>query len=244
MIDCFTRIPKEQGFLAFWRGNLANVIRYFPTQALNFAFKDKYKQVFLGGVDKHTQFWRYFLGNLASGGAAGATSLCFVYPLDFARTRLAADVGKAGAEREFSGLGNCLTKIFKSDGLVGLYRGFGVSVQGIIIYRAAYFGFFDTAKGMLPDPKNTPFLVSWAIAQTVTTVAGIVSYPFDTVRRRMMMQSGRADKMYKNTLDCWAKIAKNEGRKAFFKGAFSNVLRGTGGALVLVLYDEIKTFLF
>jgi solute carrier family 25 (mitochondrial adenine nucleotide translocator), member 4/5/6/31 len=243
MIDCFTRIPKEQGFLAFWRGNLANVIRYFPTQALNFAFKDKYKQVFLGGVDKNKQFMRYFLGNLASGGAAGATSLCFVYPLDFARTRLAADIGKTGAEREFSGLGNCLSKIFKSDGLVGLYRGFGVSVQGIIIYRAAYFGFFDTAKGMLPDPKNTPFLVSWAIAQTVTTVAGIVSYPFDTVRRRMMMQSGRADKLYKNTIDCWVKIAKTEGRNAFFKGAFSNVLRGTGGALVLVLYDEIKNLL-
>jgi solute carrier family 25 (adenine nucleotide translocator) protein 4/5/6/31 len=244
IIDCFVRIPKEQGFLAFWRGNLANVIRYFPTQALNFAFKDKYKQVFLGGVNKNEQFMRYFLGNLASGGAAGATSLCFVYPLDFARTRLAADVGKAGAAREFSGLGNCLSSIYKSDGLMGLYRGFGVSVQGIIIYRAAYFGFFDTAKGMLPDPKNTPFLISWAIAQTVTTVAGIISYPFDTVRRRMMMQSGRADKMYKNTIDCWRKIYQSEGGNAFFKGAFSNVLRGTGGALVLVLYDEIKTFLF
>lgn len=87
MVDCFVRIPKEQGFGAFWRGNLANVIRYFPTQALNFAFKDVYKQVFLGGVDKKTQFWRHFAGNLASGGAAGASSLCVVYPLDFARTR-------------------------------------------------------------------------------------------------------------------------------------------------------------
>jgi solute carrier family 25 (adenine nucleotide translocator) protein 4/5/6/31 len=246
MVDCFIRIPKEQGFLSYWRGNLANVIRYFPTQALNFAFKDKYKQVFLGGVDKRTQFWRYFMGNLASGGAAGATSLCFVYPLDFARTRLAADVGKGANQREFTGLGNCIAKIFKTDGIVGLYRGFGVSVQGIIIYRAAYFGFFDTAKGMLPDPKNTPFLISWAIAQTVTTVAGIVSYPFDTVRRRMMMQSGRskADIVYKNTLHAWSVIYKVEGGAAFFKGAFSNVLRGTGGALVLVLYDEIKAFLF
>lgn len=87
MVDCFVRIPKEQGVTAYWRGNMANVIRYFPTQALNFAFKDIYKQVFLGGVDKNKQFFRYFLGNLASGGAAGATSLCFVYPLDFARTR-------------------------------------------------------------------------------------------------------------------------------------------------------------
>ena len=147
IIDCVVRIPKEQGFLSFWRGNLANVIRYFPTQALNFAFKDKYKQIFLGGVDRHKQFWRYFAGNLASGGAAGATSLCFVYPLDFARTRLAADVGKGAAQREFTGLGNCITKIFKSDGLRGLYQGFNVSVQGIIIYRAAYFGVYDTAKG-------------------------------------------------------------------------------------------------
>jgi len=246
IVDAFVRIPKEQGVLAYWRGNLANVIRYFPTQALNFAFKDKYKQVFLGGVDKKTQFWRYFAGNLASGGAAGATSLCFVYPLDFARTRLGADVGRAGKEREFNGLADCLKKIYKSDGLMGLYRGFSVSVQGIIIYRAAYFGFFDTAKGMLPDPKNTSILISWAIAQCVTTVSGVISYPFDTVRRRMMMQSGRAsgDIMYKNTLDCWRKIGAQEGPKAFFKGAFSNVLRGTGGALVLVLYDEIKDFLF
>lgn len=245
MVDCFVRIPKEQGFLSFWRGNLANVIRYFPTQALNFAFKDKYKQVFLGGVDKKTQFWRYFIGNLASGGAAGATSLCFVYPLDFARTRLAADIGKSSGEREFNGLMDCLKKTVKSDGLAGLYRGFAVSVQGIIIYRAAYFGCFDTAKGMLPDPKNTPFLISWAIAQTVTTAAGIISYPFDTVRRRMMMQSGRAksEMLYKNTLDCWAKIYKSEGGSAFFKGAFSNIIRGTGGALVLVMYDELKALI-
>jgi len=246
MVDCFVRIPKEQGFTAFWRGNLANVIRYFPTQALNFAFKDKYKQVFLGGVDKKKQFWRFFAGNLASGGAAGATSLCFVYPLDFARTRLAADIGKGSGNREFTGLGNCLSKIYKADGLVGLYRGFGVSVQGIIIYRAAYFGFYDTARGMLIDPKNSSIFFSWVIAQCVTTVSGIISYPFDTVRRRMMMQSGRkgAEIMYTGTLDCWRKIAKNEGSGAFFKGAFSNVLRGTGGAFVLVLYDEIQVFLF
>ncbi|XP_071964440.1 ADP,ATP carrier protein-like [Antedon mediterranea] len=243
ILDCFKRVTKEQGFTSLWRGNLANVIRYFPTQALNFAFKDKYKRIFLGGVDKNTQFARYFMGNLASGGAAGATSLCFVYPLDFARTRLAADVGKAGGGREFKGLGDCLTKIAKSDGILGLYRGFGVSVQGIIIYRAAYFGTYDTVKGMLPDPKNTPIVVSWMIAQVVTTGAGILSYPFDTVRRRMMMQSGRKDVIYKGTLDCWAKILKTEGSGAFFKGAFSNVLRGTGGALVLVLYDEIKKLL-
>uniref|UniRef100_A0A2K5CZ48 ADP/ATP translocase n=1 Tax=Aotus nancymaae TaxID=37293 RepID=A0A2K5CZ48_AOTNA len=234
IVDCIVRIPKEQGVLSFWKGNLANVIRYFPTQALNFAFKDKYKQVFLGGVDKCTQFWRYFVGNLASGGAASTTSLCFVYPLDFTKT--------LGHGAEFRGLGDCLAKITKSDGVHGLYQGFSISVQGIIIYRASYFGVYDTAKGMLPDPKNTHIMVSWMIAQMVTAVAGVVSYPFDTVRRRMTMQSGRkgADIMYTGTVDCWQKIFRDEGGKAFFKGAWSNVLRGMGGAFVLVLYDELK----
>ena len=73
-------------------------------QALNFAFKDKFKAVFMGsGPNAITpdQFWKFFGANLASGGAAGATSLAIVYPLDFARTRLGADVGKSAAEREY-----------------------------------------------------------------------------------------------------------------------------------------------
>ncbi|KAL3069747.1 hypothetical protein niasHS_015981 [Heterodera schachtii] len=244
IIDVLVRVPKEQGFLSLWRGNLANVIRYFPTQALNFAFKDTYKRIFTQGVDKEKQFWKFFAMNLASGGAAGATSLCFVYPLDFARTRLAADVGKADA-REFKGLADCIMKILKSDGPIGLYRGFFVSVQGIIIYRAAYFGCFDTAKMLFsPEGKQMNFFVNWAIAQVVTVSSGVLSYPWDTVRRRMMMQSGRKDIMYKNTLDCAIKIIKNEGLlKGMFKGALSNVFRGTGGALVLAFYDEIQKYI-
>jgi len=68
------------------------VLRYFPTQALNFAFKDTYK-TFFNPYDPKRDPYKFFLGNVASGGAAGATSLCFVYPLDFARTRLALDIG-------------------------------------------------------------------------------------------------------------------------------------------------------
>lgn len=64
-------------------------------------------------------------------------------------------------------------------------------MQGIIIYRAAYFGFYDTARDMLPDPKSTPIVISWAIAQAVTTVSGIVSYPFDTVRRYVAAKRSR-----------------------------------------------------
>ncbi|KAI9168527.1 hypothetical protein H9P43_007900 [Blastocladiella emersonii ATCC 22665] len=246
IVDAFRRIPAEQGFASFWRGNMANVVRYFPTQALNFAFKDKYKQIFVCH-DPKTNFWKFFAGNMASGGAAGATGLLFVYPLDFARTRVGADVGK-GAERQFNGLVDCITKFYKQNGggLSGiklLYGGFGMSVTGIIVYRAFLFGSYDTAKAVfLKDTKNVPFWQNWMIAQVVSTIGGVVSYPFDTIRRRIMMQVGRkaADVQYTSTLDCIRKMIKNEGPGSFFKGALSNAIRGSGGALVLVLYDEIQ----
>jgi len=236
IVDCFSRVYKEQGVLSFWRGNVVNVVRYFPTQALNFAFKDTYKRLFLDGIDKK-DFWRFFAGNLASGGAAGATSLMIVYPLDFARTRLGADVGKAAADREFKGLFDCIGKCYKSDGLIrGLYPGFLSSVQGIIIYRAIYFGAYDTAKEMFDKPG---IVTRFAIAQTVAAVSVSVAYPFDTVRRRLMMMSGEGEKMYSSTTDCWRKIMQNEGWKAFFKGNGTNVLRSIGCAMVLVGYDEL-----
>jgi solute carrier family 25 (adenine nucleotide translocator) protein 4/5/6/31 len=238
IMDVFVRVPKEEGFGAFWRGNLANVIRYFPTQALNFAFKDTYKKIFCP-YDPKKEFGKFFIGNLASGGAAGATSLMFVYPLDFARTRLAADVGKGPSDRQFNGLVDCLGKIYKSDGLNGLYRGFGISVLGIIVYRAFYFGGYDTAKRSILRP-DSHVVYKFCVAQVVTGISGLLSYPLDTVRRRLMMQSGRKDVMYSGTVDCIRKIWSNEGPKAFFKGALSNIIRGAGGSLVLVLYDEFQ----
>lgn len=242
IVDCFVRVSREQGFTSMWRGNLANVIRYFPTQALNFAFKDTFKR-YLNPYNKKTQPGMFFIGNIASGGAAGAASLCVVYPLDFARTRLAVDVGQKSGDRQFVGLADCLAKVFKSDGPLGLYRGFGISVAGIIVYRGAYFGLFDTGNAILfGSGKTDNFFAMWAFAQTTTTLSGIISYPLDTVRRRLMMQSGRKDKLYTGTIDCFRKIAEKEGTKAFFKGAASNVIRGTGGALVLVLYSKIQKF--
>lgn len=71
--------------------------------------------------------------NMAAGGLAGAGSLLIVYPLDFARTRLAADVGKGGADREFTGLIDCLKKTTARGGPIALYQGFGVSVQGKLL---------------------------------------------------------------------------------------------------------------
>jgi solute carrier family 25 (adenine nucleotide translocator) protein 4/5/6/31 len=244
IIECFRRTGAEEGVVAFWRGNTANVIRYFPTQALNFAFKDKFKKMF--GFKKSEGYWPWFAGNLASGGLAGATSLFFVYSLDYARTRLANDAksAKSGGDREFNGLVDVYRKTLKSDGVAGLYRGFGPSVVGIIVYRGLYFGLYDSLKpvvlvGSLEGNFLAAFLLGWA----VTTGASTASYPLDTVRRRMMMTSGQAVK-YKGSFDAFTKIVAAEGVTSLFKGCGANILRGVAGAGVISLYDQLQMIMF
>jgi len=236
VLDCTKRVLATEGVYPFWRGNLANVLRYFPTQALNFAFKDQIKALFKTSKDAAPAL--KFATNIASGGFAGTLSLMFVYSLDYARTRLANDAKGKGGERQFNGLIDVYTKTLKSDGIQGLYRGFAISAVGIFIYRGMYFGLFDTLKPLLlgDNPNVTlSFLLGWG----VTITAGLMSYPIDTIRRRMMMTSGGGVK-YKGSIDCGVQILKNEGFMSMMKGAGANILRGVAGAGVLAGFDKFQ----
>jgi solute carrier family 25 (adenine nucleotide translocator) protein 4/5/6/31 len=235
--DCVSRTFKNEGVLPFWRGNLANVLRYFPTQALNFAFKDSIRAAFK--TSKDAPQYEKFGKNILSGGMAGSLSLTFVYSLDYARTRLANDNKGKGGERQFNGLVDVYAKTIKSDGIQGLYRGFAISCFGIFIYRGMYFGLYDSLKPILLGEKPSvalSFLLGWA----VTITAGLMSYPIDTVRRRMMMTSGAAVK-YKGSIDCARHILREEGFMSMMKGAGANVLRGVAGAGVLAGFDKFQS---
>ncbi|XP_014772190.1 uncharacterized protein LOC106870577 [Octopus bimaculoides] len=238
VIDCTMKTFRSEGILPFWRGNLANCIRYFPTQALNFAFKDQIKIMFKSS--KADSYTLKFSKNVASGGVAGALSLCFVYSLDYCRTRLANDAksSKKGGERQFNGMVDVYRKTIASDGVAGLYRGFVISCVGIVVYRGCYFGFYDTLKPIVIGDEAS-LLMSFALGYIVTISAGLVSYPIDTIRRRMMMTSGEAVK-YSGSIDCTMKIVKSEGFMSLMKGAGANILRGVAGAGVLSGFDKFK----
>jgi len=243
--DCFGRVTRDEGVVALWRGNMANVLRYFPTQALNFAFKDYFKRMF--NYNKDREYWKWFGGNLASGGAAGACSLFFVYSLDYARTRLANDnksSKKGGGERQFNGLIDVYRKTLATDGIQGLYRGFSISCVGIIVYRGLYFGLYDSLKPvLLTGNMKDSFIGSFFLGWGITIGAGLASYPIDTIRRRMMMTSGEAVK-YKSSYHAGVQIVQKEGMKSLFKGAGANILRAIAGAGVLAGYDQLQLIFF
>jgi len=235
VIDCTKRVLATEGVGPFWRGNMANVLRYFPTQALNFAFKDKVKAMI--NVPKDASYTTKVAGNIASGGIAGSMSLFFVYSLDFARTRLANDNKGKGGERQYNGLIDVYRKTLASDGIQGIYRGFVISCVGIFIYRGLYFGLYDSFKPLLGE--DPAFIATFLLGWGVTVGSGLASYPIDTIRRRMMMTAGTGT-AYKGSIDCAQQILKNEGFMSMMKGAGANVLRGVAGAGVLSGFDFVK----
>ena len=235
IINCFYRVYKETGLLSFWRGNSVNLLRYMPTQACNFAFKNFYKKM----LSKKNIKINFFLKNLLSGGLAGTTSCLILYPLDFIRTRLATDVGKDKKNREFKNLSDCIKKIYKKEGMKGYYKGMAIALPSIFVYRSLFFGLYDSGKNYsFFENKISKFF----FALSVTSFASSFLYPLDTVKRSMMLQVGKNnnEKIYNNYKDCFIDIWRKEKIFGFYRGGLTNVFRGMGASIFLVLNDFFK----
>jgi len=240
MADCFGRHVSELGPASLWRGNVANCIRYVPTAAFNLAFKDTIKRAF-PKYNKETEFAKFAGTQVASGSLAGGMTNTLVYPLIYVRTVLGADLGKV---KKYNSMFDCLKKTVVNNGVLSLYNGIGPSTCGIVVYRGAQFGVQDVVKAFNPYQKDVSAIgifSKFCVAQLAVSISGIVAYPFDTIQRRLQIEASRPvnEQLYKGMGDCFTKIMKDEGPKGFFKGALANILRGTGAAIVLVMYDEI-----
>lgn len=244
MVNCFQRHITEIGVSALWRGNVANCVRYVPTAACNLAFKDAIKKSF-PKYNKNTDFGMFAATQVASGSLAGGLTNTIVYPLIYVRTVLGADLGKV---KKFTGMGDCLVKTVKAGGPLSLYNGIGASTMGIVVYRGTQFGLQDIIKAFNPYQQDVSVIgiaSKFVVAQIAVSASGIVAYPFDTVQRRLQIEASKpeAERVYTSMANCVTKIMAAEGPAGFFKGALANIVRGTGAAIVLVMYDEIQNFL-
>jgi len=245
LVDCFKRVNVEQGPKAYWRGNLVTCLRYAPQQGSALAFNDTIRAV----TPKYHPVDEFFMAtavSLLSGGLSGAAANTICYPFDFARTRLASDVG--AGKKQFNGIVDCIMKTLKSQGLVGLYRGWAVTCAGAFVYRGGQLGLFSQIMAMNPykDDKGPFGLVITFLAATAGRTAVMpFNYPFDTVRRRLMLESEKpaADRLYSGGVDCFFKVMKAEGFSGMYKGMVPELFRGVGGSVVLVAYNRIKVYL-
>jgi len=240
--DCFSRVSKEQGWKAFWRGNLVNCLRYAPQQGSALAFNDLINNMF-PAYDTRTEFYKSLASKLTSGGLAGAFANTICYPFDFARTRLASDLA-TGAPK-FKGIWDCIATTTRQQGLTGLYTGWTVTCMGAFVYRAGQLGLFKQIQDLNPYQKDKGTLGAVSSFVSVTIARSAVmpfNYPFDTVRRRMMLQSEKsvAERTYKGSWDCFKQVLAKEGTKGMYKGMVPELFRGVGGSVVVVAYERIK----
>lgn len=243
VIDCFRRTLSEEGKLSLWRGNSVTIVKCFASPFLNFTFKDTFKNMF--PVSKTASFGTQFAANIAIGAAAGATSLLIMYPFDFARVRLACDWAGAQGTRQFTGMRDVYRKTLAQDGVRGIFRGLPISISGVVVYRGLYFGLYDVMKGLVGKEQNmvgqlsSQFVLGWM----VTLTAGVLSYPFSTIRNRQMMTSCGGTK-YPSAAHAFREIVLKEGVKALFAGVSINIARAFGGSFVLVAYDNLAKRVF
>jgi solute carrier family 25 (mitochondrial adenine nucleotide translocator), member 4/5/6/31 len=281
-------VYKNEGIWSFWRGNLPSVLRVSGTAAINFTMMNYCKTVVRPILNselltpssssssssisqEQLERRRKNITSLVSGGLAGATSTTLLYPVEFLRTRLAADRHKGQQQQQtyqFHGMRHAFITILRSDGITGLYQGYGVALVGGIFYRILLLGGYDILKSetvrrnehqyqqqqqlqQQPTTSTTSTAssntdLSWGqrfvIAQTISLGAGTMSYPLDSVRRRLMMQAGKphSQRLYRNSIHCFILVAKTEGIRGFYLGIGPNILRSVSGALLLVTYDAFR----
>lgn len=264
-------VYQEQGLLSFWRGNTPNVVRVAGTAAVNFYALTYYKELLhsrLPSKHHYDRRSRHVWISFLAGGLAGATSTTLLYPVEFVRTRLAMDISKKKNTPTtanqvnrlyYTGSMDVVKRILASDGVLGLYSGYGIALVGGVVYRVLYLGGYDALKheavywkqhhpteGSTSSHHHLTFTERFFLAQAISLTAGTATYPLDTVRRRLMMQSGKmsGQRLYTGgTFDCFATIWRDEGIKGFYRGIGPNLVRSLGNALLLVGYDAVSGIL-
>jgi solute carrier family 25 (mitochondrial adenine nucleotide translocator), member 4/5/6/31 len=272
------QVYYEQGLASFWRGNVPNVLRFGGQSGLNFMLMDYYKRL---AVSPTLHSWLETVGlepratnteaqarrrqqvtSFVSGGLAGGTATTVLYPVEFLRTRLAMDQGATVATRTYpNGMRDVLIQTLRSDGITGLYQGYGIALFGGVVFRVIFMGGYDALKTEIELHKansnhnnsssstgtTKAAALTWgerfAVAQCISLTAGTLCYPIDSVRRRMMMQAGQPlhERLYRGSLHCFRVVWAQEGLRGFYLGIAPNIVRSVGGALMLVVYDVLKS---
>lgn len=229
--QAFYKIYTEEGILAFWKGNLTNLIRIVPYSSAQLSANDFYKRVLADEKGDLTLVKR-----LTSGALAGMTATALTHPLDTIRLRLALP------NHPYKGMVDAFVTVARVEGPMALLKGLPATLAGIAPYAATNFAAYDVAKTVVYKKLEIEqnWMTNMAIGAGTGTFAATVCYPLDTVRRRMQMSGSN----YTSSFDCISKTFKVEGVRGFFKGWMANTLKVVPqNSIRFVTYEMMKTIL-
>ncbi|XP_059628069.1 uncharacterized protein LOC132270884 [Cornus florida] len=242
-----SRIVGEEGFRAFWKGNLVTIAHRLPYSSISFYAFEQYKNLLqlIPGLESHGENPSADLCvRLVGGGLAGITAASITYPLDLVRTRLAAQTNVI----YYRGIGHTLRTITREEGAFGLYKGLGATLLGVGPNLAISFSVYDTLKSYWHSHRSnySNALVSLACGSLSGIASSTVTFPLDLVRRRMQLEGagGRA-RVYKTGLfGAFRHIIRTEGLRGLYRGIlpeYYKVVPSVG--IVFMTYEKLKQLL-
>eukprot|EP00250_Pteridium_aquilinum_P001793 c12004_g2_i1 orf=316-1329(+) len=244
LIQSLGSIRKNEGFLGFYKGNGASVIRIVPYAALHFMAYEQYRRWIIN---------RYPIGDppgatvdLIAGSLAGGTAVLCTYPLDLARTMLAYQVKDATTGTiPYKGIKDVFSKVVKDSGYRGMYRGIGPTLIGMLPYAGLKFYIYERLKSAVPEDCQGSVSVKLACGATAGIIGQTFTYPLDVVRRQMQVQTvGHSNKSFSSTMDGLVSIARMHGVRQLFAGLSINYIKLVPSvAIGFATYDGLKSWL-
>ncbi|OVA15560.1 Mitochondrial carrier protein [Macleaya cordata] len=167
-----SRIVCEEGFRAFWKGNLVTIAHRLPYSSISFYAYERYKNSLqsIPGLESHREnVTADLFVRLVGGGLAGITAASLTYPLDLVRTRLAAQRNVI----YYRGIWHALRTICREEGVFGLYKGLGATLLGVGPSIAISFSVYETLRSSWQSRRqqDSTVLVSLACG----SLSGIAS---------------------------------------------------------------------
>ena len=163
-------IVREEGALALWKGNMANVARVVPAYSLKFMFNDRFNDLVRRPGQLRTQM--SFGQDLAAGTLAGMFQMIITYPLETVKTRMTLSRELAGGA-SYLGVLDCFRTTVRVEGVGALYKGFGVAVISGAPYVGLQMSCYKLIQSVLPKKSNGDS--SWLIKISSGAVAGLIA---------------------------------------------------------------------
>ncbi|WVZ56401.1 hypothetical protein U9M48_006940 [Paspalum notatum var. saurae] len=241
-----SRIIYEEGFRAFWKGNLVTIAHRLPYSSISFYAYERYKNLLqmLPGLEKNGGFGADVGVRLLGGGLSGITAASMTYPLDLVRTRLAAQTNTA----YYRGISHALYAICRDEGVRGLYKGLGATLLGVGPSIAVSFSVYETLRShwQIERPYDSPVLISLACGSLSGIASSTFTFPLDLVRRRMQLEgaAGRARVYQTGLFGTFGHIVRTEGFRGLYRGIlpeYCKVVPGVG--IVFMTYEMLKAIL-
>ncbi|XP_057458957.1 uncharacterized protein LOC130749597 [Lotus japonicus] len=241
-----SRIINEEGFRAFWKGNMVTIVHRLPYSAVSFYSYERYKNLFhsLMGENYRGSSSANLFVHFMGGGLAGVTSASATYPLDLVRTRLAAQRSTI----YYRGISHAFSTICRDEGFLGLYKGLGATLLGVGPSIAISFSVYESLRSLWISrrPDDSSAVVSLACGSLSGVASSTVIFPLDLVRRRMQLEGVGGRACVYNTGMCGAFqcIIKNEGVRGLYRGIlpeYYKVVPGVG--IAFMTYETLKRLL-